>query len=296
MAVSGDCLGICFADHQLYYAVNDPARRNHLKYIGCIDFNFPVIEALINPESQNYDALKRSIGRLQHSYSNRNVRMLSPAVYECWTIFPRLVYETPDERDDHLSVLMDGMPRSETEPTWFELSNPDYKLLLVRNRSITDNYRNLLLGFNQIDLVSEFEIGMEWRCLTSLKGSYLTVNCRHDHIAISSYLLGKLRGATFIRFDTVSDLIYFWNFYGQHLHWLHGIHEQVYIYGNNAMEIIETMGSYLNETGELITMNSLEQMQVVADESTYGFRLESAFPAVLLSLNLSGQMNENHRV
>ena len=45
-------------------------------------------------------------------------------------------------------------------------------------------------------------------------------------------------------------------------------------------------------------MNSLQQMQITAPEETYGFPLERAFPAILLSMNLHQQpekeLHENH--
>jgi len=292
MASSGYCLGICFADNRLFYAVKDPHQSGHLKYIGCVDFNFSIINALANSENENFRGLQRTVSRLQNTYSCGSVRMLSPAIYECWSIFPRLVYETPDEREDHLSILMGGIPRNEIEPTWFDLSNQDFKMLVTRNLTLSENYRILFSEFNQTDFVSEFELGMDWHFHSGMRGSYLIINCQPGHIAISSYLLGKLRGATFISHDTVNDLPYLWNYYGEHLGWINGIHEQFYLFGPLGIEVTEVMSSFFNKTGRIIVMHELKDMKVTATETTYGFKLESAFPAILLSLNLSDQ--EDH--
>ncbi|MEX2574591.1 MAG: hypothetical protein WD317_09850 [Balneolaceae bacterium] len=289
MSSTGDCLGICFADHQLFYAVNGQSGGARLQHIGCIDFNFPVLTAVSGSDSENSDSLKKSLCRLQDKYTCDSVRMLTPAVLECWSTFPRLVYETADEREDHLSIVMEGLPRSDMESTWHELSNQDYRLLTVRNRHLTENYRKLTLDFSQSDFVSEFELGSDWQYHTGMKGSYLTVNCQPDHLAVSSYLLGKLRGATFIRFESIDDLPYLWTCYARNLAWMNGIHEQIYVYGYCGLEIMEVLSSFLGETGQVILMNNLEAMNVKADESTYGFKLESSFPAIMLSLNLPGQ-------
>ncbi len=117
---------------------------------------------------------------------------------------------------------MDGLPRSELKTSWFNLSNRDIKLLLVRKRNHTDTYRDLLGRFNEIELISEFELGIEWQRFTCLKGSYLMVSSQYDHLAIASFILGKLRGAIYFRFESINDLPYLWNYYGQQLNWLNG--------------------------------------------------------------------------
>lgn len=285
MDESGACLGLCFEDHQLYYAVSEAGQDNHLHHIGCIDFSFPLEEA-IALSSEGFNAgIQSTLSNLSKKYNCRTVRVLSPAQDECWSTCPRLVYETPDERDDHLAILMDNSPRNQLETTWFDLSNQDYKLLLIRNKNRIDNYRKLLAAFSECDFVTEFEIGSEWHNLTGMRGAYLTINCHTGYIAVSSYLLGKLRGATYIEIENIDDLPYLWNFYGSHLTWMNGIHEQVYIYGNRALDVSDVMASFFIDTVEPQIMNSLDSMRVHADEQTYGFSLESAFPAVLLSLN-----------
>ncbi|MEX0994493.1 MAG: hypothetical protein WD599_03130 [Balneolaceae bacterium] len=285
MSESGACLGFCFNNHQLYYAVNDLDRDNQLNHIGCIEFSFPLQEALVGGAHSLFSGVENTLTNLSKKYSCNSARMLTPAIEECWTTFPRLVYETPDEREGHLSILMNGIPRKELETTWFGLSNQDYRLLLIRNRNKFDGVRKLLHNFSDSEFVSEFEIGMEWHKMTGITGSYLTINCHADYLAVSSFLFGKLRGATYISFDTFYDLPYLWNFYGNHLGWMKGIHEQVYIFGETGFQIMEIMSGYFEETGEAILMNSLDSMRMKAEEDTYGFPLECAFPAILLSLN-----------
>ncbi|MEX0770092.1 MAG: hypothetical protein WD035_05115 [Balneolaceae bacterium] len=285
MGESGACLGFCFNDHQLYYAVNDLNRDNQLDHIGCIEFSFPLKKALFGKPGSMFEGIESTLTNLSKKYSCQSARMLTPATEECWTTFPRLVYETPDEREDHLSVLMEGIPREQLETTWFGLSNQDYRLLLIRNKNKFNGFRKLLHNYSSSDFVSEFEIGIEWHKLTGITGSYLTINCHPGYLAVSSFLFGKLRGATRIPFETLHDLPYLWNFYGNHVEWMKGIHEQVYVFGDLGMQVMEIMSGYFQETGEAILMNSLKSMRMNADENTYGFPLESAFPAILLSLN-----------
>jgi hypothetical protein len=292
MSSAGDCLGICFADHQLFYAVSNGDRPGHLLHVGCIDFNFNIrrIIAEASANQDHFSGLANSIIQLQQTWNCKLARLLIPAPFECWSILPRLVYETPDEREDHLSILMNGMPRKELESTWFDLSNQDYKLLLIRNRQLMNEFRSILTPFSQTDFVSEFELGREWNHHTGRNNSCLTINCLTGYMAVSSYLLGKLRGTTYINYDAINDLPFFWTYYGKELNWFHGIHDEVYIYGPKCLDVTEVMSTYFKETGRMILMNTLESMGVNAEESTYSFKLESSFPAIMLSLNSSKEI------
>jgi hypothetical protein len=287
MLSAGDCLGICFADQQLYYAVSDANRPDHLLHIGCLDFNFSISDAIADSYSNrdHFTGLAKSIVQLHQTYECKLARLLIPANFECWSILPRLVYETPDEREDHLAILMGGLPRKELESTWFELSNQDHKLLLIRNRQMLEQLRSLLTPFSQTDFVSDFELGSEWNDHINNNGTCLAINCLSGHIAISSYMLGKLRGSTYINFESINDLPFLWNYHGQELGWFNGIHDQVYVYGPESLDVIEVMSSYFSDTGNIVHLNNLESMGIKADESTYSFKLESSFPAIILSLN-----------
>ncbi len=289
MESTGDCLGICYADHQLFYAVNDPSQLNLVRHIGCINFNFIIQNAVSGSDESGFSSLRHSLARLQEKFSCSSSRLLTPAIHECWTAFPRLVYETPDEREDHLAILMADIPRQELETTWYELSNTEYRLLMIRRKSLTERYQTLLSDFSQNDLVSEFELGMEWQQLTGLNGAWLTVHCQPGYLAVSSYLLGRLRGATFLPYETIHDLPYLWDWHSRELTWMNGFHDQIYLFGPLGLEVSEVLASEFAENGEVLLMNSLSRMQVEADERTYGFKLESSFPAILLSLNLFDQ-------
>jgi hypothetical protein len=298
MSSAGDCLGLCFTDQQLFYAVSDANRPKHLLHIGCIDFNFSIKEIITDATANrdHFSGLVNTISQLHQTFDCSLARLLIPVSFECWSILPRLVYETPDEREDHLSILMNDMPRHELETTWFDLSNQDHKLLLIRNRKLIEQFRDLLSPFSQTDFVSDFELGREWNNHTNSNGTCLTVNCLSGHLALSSYMLGKLRGTTYIYFDSVNDLPFLWTYYGQELSWFNGIHDNVYVYGPNSIDVIEVMSSYFNETGKITLLNNLESIGVEAEESTYSFKLESAFPAIMLSLNSSKQVPANSTV
>lgn len=292
MGSPGDCLGICFAGRQLFYAVNHPDNPSNLQHIGSIDYSFPLVEVLSDADSNEFLGLATSINNLAEQYSCKTLRMLSPTRYECWSTFPRLVQETPDEREDHLAILMDDVPRHQLETTWHELSNRDYKLMMVRNRALTQNYQALAKGFSESDFVSEFELGSEWHLHTGMKGSYLTIHAHNGKIVLASYLLGTLRGATWIRCDDLNDLPYLWSYHARHLPWMNGFHEQAYLFGESGLEVADVLSTFFNDSGTIQLMNNLSDMQVEADEETYGFRLESAFPAVLLSLNVHSNKAE----
>lgn len=287
MDASGDCLGLCFADRQLYYAVRHPRESRQLRHIGSIDCHFPLLETLSDAQSESFDILRGSIEKLREKYECREVRLLAPALHECWSVCPRLVQEASDEREEQIAVLMGGVPRQELETTWHALSNRDFRLLSIRNRNLTENFRSLAGHSASLDVVSEFELGTEWQLHTGIKGSYLTVHAQSDYLSVCSCLLGKLRGATWLRYDSLNDLPYLWNHHAAHLSWMNGYHEQVYVYGPLGLEVAEMMSTFFSETDRLQLMNSLSGMQVDAEEKTYGFRLEGSFPAVLLSLNLS---------
>lgn len=285
MAEGGVCLGICYADNQLFYAVNNPEENGSLRHIGCFDFNFDVKNAIVSGDGNSFSGIQSSLNKLKETYSCETVRILSPAVEECWSIFPRAVYESPDEREAHLSLLMSGVDRSNLQSTWYEISNNEYKLLTVRNSDTMQGFQSLLGSFRSAEYVSEFELGSEWQSHTNVNGSFLMVHCQRDYLSVASFILGKLRGGTVIRFENRTDLPYLWSLYSSKHQWMSGIHEQVYVFGQFARETSEILTPFWDDTGEVLLMNTLEQIRAAAPEETYGFRLESAFPAVMLSLN-----------
>ncbi|MEX0646383.1 MAG: hypothetical protein WEA56_07535 [Balneolaceae bacterium] len=294
MASDGSCLGVCYADNHLFYSVNNPEQKSHLTHIGSIDYNFSVQNAIVTGSEHGFPALKTSLEGLKETYQCSSVRILSPAVEECWTIVPRSVYEDSSEREAHLQLLMQGIVREDIEATWHSVSNADYRLLLLRNNAAMQGLKNLLGAFTNSEYVAEFEIGADWQHHSDEKGSYLVVHCQKNYISVSSFILGKLRGCTYIRFDNSGDLPYLWSLYGSKLSWMQGIHEKIYVCGHYADLIVETLAPYWDDSGEIMIKNSLQSMQVQAEEKTYGFKLESAFPAVMLSLNIEEKKKETH--
>lgn len=294
MAADGVCLGVCYAYNHLYYSVGNPDNAAHLMHIGSIDFNFNVQQAIITGDPQGFPALKTALEDLKNSYSCNAVRIISPAVKECWTTVPRSVYEDSAEREAHLSLLMQGSERNQIETTWHSLSNVDYRMLLLRNQESMQGFNHLLGSFSDSEYVAEFEIGAMWQYHTQINGSFLMIHCQKNYLSVSSYVLGKLRACTYIHFESLSDLPYFWNLYSTKLTWLKGIHEEIYVFGQHTAEISDFLAPYWNDSGEVQIMNNLQVMQVNASEKTYGFPLEGAFPAIMLSLHAALETNQTH--
>ncbi len=277
-------LGICFFDNQLLYAVNSPGNDHRLAHIGCVDFNFDVPEALLSGDQKHFPGIRRAIDQLKESYDIRDIRILSFPIRECWSIFPKVVYDKADEREAHVNILMRGVDRSKIQPTWYSLSNPDFKLLLLRNTGKLGGLRKIVAGASTVELVSEFEIGQRWISHADPGGSFMTVCCFEKCISVCSFILGKLRGATFIEFDDLADLPYLWLQYARELNWMEGLHDTIYVYGYRTHRFIDILQPFWDEAGTVEKMNSLESIRMSADETTYSFDLEMAFPAILLSL------------
>lgn len=298
MADDGICLGICYSETQLFYSVNNQAYPAQAEHIGAFDFNFDVKNAIVHGHNEAFSGIQRSISDLKEKFDCNLVRILSPADEECWSILPRSVYENPDEREAHIRILAHTSSRKHLQITWFQLSNIDQRLLLIRNTPAMQGFHKLLGNIKHAEYLAEFEIGTEWQHHTQINGSFLTICCSRNHITVSSFLLGKLRGAVTIQFDQKNDLPYFWKLYSTLHTWMSGIHEQIYFYGYEAASVRDILTPFWDRSGEYIVMNTLGDMQISAGEETYGFPLERAFPAILLSMNFdhqsSEELHENH--
>lgn len=277
-------LGLCFFDNQLYYAVNSPEQPKKLARIGSVAFNFDVTDAIITGDEQHFPGIRQTVTRLRDRFSINHIRVLSFPTRECWTILPRLVYEDPDEREAHINILMNGVDRRHIHPTWYSLSNQDYKLLLLRNNAALQGLYKLTSSASTTDLVSEFELGDRWIDHVNPGGSFMTVCCFKDCISVGSYILGNMRGATYITYDDAEDLPYLWLQHKRALAWMQGLHEEIHVYGSNAFHIIDILQPFWDDAAAIIKMDSLEKMHAIADEETYGFSLELAYPAVMLAL------------
>lgn len=292
MADEDVCLGICYSDNQIYYSVNDRERPSSSQHIGAFDFNFDVKNAIVHGHDEAFSGIKNSIADLKEKFNCNTIRILSPANEECWTVLPRSVYENSDEREAHIRILAQSANREDLQITWYSLSNVDQRLLLVRNSNTMHGFKKLLGDVEHTEYNSEFEIGSDWQHHTHINGSFMTIHCNRNYISVSSFLLGKLRGATVLSYDNSNDLPYFWKLYSSLNTWMSGIHEQIYFYGQNAAKIRDILTPYWDRSGEYIIMNSLHKMQISAPEKTYGFPLERAFPSILLSMNFDHQLAE----
>lgn len=293
--VGDSCLGVCYTDNHLFYSVNTPGQDAHLDLIGSIDFSFDIEDTLITGNNDGFPALRNSIEELKQEFDCKTAKILAPATEECWSIVPRAVYEDASEREAHIQLLMHGSERREIQAIWHAVSNTDHRLLLLRDNSSLQGFNYLLDSFSSVDIVTDFEIAQDWQLHSNDKSnSFLMVHCQKNYISITSFILGKLRGCTYIEYDDIADLPYLWNLYESNLSWLKGIHDNTYVYGYFGSRISEILQSYWYHHGEIVIMNSLRQMNVVAVEKTYGFRLESAFPAILMSLNKDLEKTEIH--
>lgn len=278
-------LGLCFFENQLFYAVNDVYDSRKLSRIGSVDFNFDVSYAILSGDEELFPGIKKTISDLKEQFGINHIRMLSFPSKECWTTLPKMVYDNPDERDAHINIIMNGVDRKQIHPTWFTLSNQDFKFLLLRNENALQGLEKLTPNASTTDLVSEFELGDRWVRHCTPGGSFMTVCCFGNCISVSSYILGKLRGATYITFEDPEDLPYLWLQRTQELSWMQGLHEEIHVYGSRAYLIIDILQPFWDEAGRVMKMDTLKKIKVQAEEETYGFNLELAFPAILLSLN-----------
>lgn len=253
--------------------------------IGSFDFNVDVTETLLGKSGQHFQGIRQTINKLKKDYDIQRLRVLSFPTQECWTVVPKIVYDDSDEREKHINILMSGVDRKEIHPTWYNLSNQDYKFLLLRNDESMRQMQRLASDTSTIDLISDFEIGSRWIQHVNPGGSFMNICCFQNCLSISSFILGKLRGATYITFDEIQDLPYLWLQYTGELSWMQGLHEEIYVYGSNAFRVIEILQPFWDEAGTVTKMDTLDKINIAADEQTYGFNLEQAFPAIMLALD-----------
>lgn len=285
MDVPNPSLGLCFFEDRLFYAVNDIYDSRKLARIGSVDFNFDVARAILSGDKEHFPGIKKTVTQLKDQYNINHIRVLSFPSKECWTILPKLVYDNSDEREAHISILMKGVDRNRIHPTWHTLSNQDYKFLLLRNEEALQGLHKLTPNASTTGLISEFELGDRWIRHCNPGGSFMTVCCFNNCLSVSSYILGKLRGATYITFDDPGDLPYLWLQQTGELNWMEGLHEEIHVYGSRAYRVIDILQPFWDEAGQIIKMDTLDKIRVDAEEETYGFNLELAYPAIMLALD-----------
>lgn len=275
-------LGICFFDSRLFYAVKSSAQKSKLEHIGAIDFNFDLSRALFANQEKAIFNLKNTLNSLCRRFNSTHLHILVNPQKECWSVLPKLVYDNAEEREAHIQILMHGIDRKNIHATWHSLSNKKFKLLNLRTERALKGIKKVTDGRANIHLQSAFEIGEAWIAHQQPGGSFLTVCCYEGCLAVSSFLLGKLRGATYIPFDHAEDLPYLWLQQSRCNKWMKGLHEQIQIFGADTSTIVDILKPLFDDSGSVAEMNSLEEMNITADEETYGFDLGQAYPAVMM--------------
>ncbi len=275
-------LGISFYGNKLYYAVSgkDGAERGH---IGCVEFNFSVANAVSTLHPEHFPLVYDTIGKIRNDLKAVHLRIHTDARQECWTKLPKSVYDNSDEREAYLNILMKGVQRKYLEPVWYAISNRDYKLLAIRNKNNLRGLEKLAEHSHSCDFCSDFEIGNFWISHAGDKRSFMMISCHSSHICVSSYMLGKLRGATYINFEEISDLPYFWLQQKANLSWMDGIHDEIIVFGEKTKEIHQFIKPFIDAKTNTVFMDSLKKMNTSAKEKTYGFDLKEAFPAIMLA-------------
>lgn len=286
MDPSGACLGVCYADNQLYYSVNSPGEKSRLSHIGSIDYTFDIENAIITGSKNEFPAIKSALDSIRKEYNCTSVKILSPAIEECWSIVPRAVFEDPAEREAHIQLLMHGVERSEIQTTWHKVHKSGSRLMLLRNNQSMMGFNYLLRSFGNTEYVSDIELAIDWQLHTRNSGSFLMIHCQNKYISATSFILGKLRGCTYIEFEHLTDLPYLWNLFSARLPWLRGIHDENFVFGHYSSEVAGLLNPYWRDHGEIQYFNMLDELNVDAKEKTYGFKLGSAFPAIIMSLDI----------
>ncbi len=278
-------LGVTFDTNKLFYAVSTPVRPSFIERIGQIDFSFDLVESISNRDTDTFPGICDTLAKLIRDEDISDVRIMIPPRLECWSIVPKSVYDQDDEREAHLGILMQGMDAGRTAPEWHQISNRDFKLVSVRRMANLETFSFLVNGPVNGNIWSDFQIGDKWMEVSRYHGSFMTVSSYNGVLSISSYMLGKLRAATYITYEDVSDLPYMWLQYASHLHWMLGMHEQILVFGDQSGNIVETLQTYWDHSSEVIVMDSIEKMKLSSEEETFSFPLERAFPAILLSVS-----------
>lgn len=278
-------LGVCFFSDRLFYAINDPKNERHLSRIGCFDFNFNVIDAITSQSQDKLAHVKSTFEKLREDHNIHSVRALTNPADECWTALPKVVYDNADEREDHLSIIMKGVNREDIEPTWHAVSKSQYKFLSIRRRNLMNGFDELTSKVATTEFLSDFEIASKWSSFNKPGGSFLMIGCHKNVVSITSFVLGKFRASTYIKFDQVEDLPYHWLQNASHSSWMKGLHENIYLFGHQTHEVEQALTGFWDKSSDILNLNSLNEIGVFAEEQTYGFDLAAAFPAILLSLD-----------
>jgi hypothetical protein len=276
-------LGVCLSGNRVYYAVSSAPGR--IERIGQYQFQFPALLALkSDPEASA--SLKSALSRVVLEFNCAKAHFLVPAELEVWTTVARSVYDEPDEREGYLAILGEHINRRNLEPTWYPLSNREFRLLIIRDLAHTQAFEKLVTPVPVPEYLSAFECGIRWSLHSKSKGNYLIIQFDGNRVIIASLILGKLRGATHFPFLNDADLPFLWLHHAQFLHWMKGIHDTIIVFGTNADERFERLRLYLDQSIQTQFMRSPADMKIDVEDKTYGFDISEAWPAVLAALEV----------
>jgi hypothetical protein len=287
MSGSSTRLAVNFFEHRLFYAVFTPGEGALLRRIGSHDFSFSIADAFRAGDVRQLDGVYSVLKNLQKEYKASSVHVVTFPFHESWSSLPKLVHDQSDERESYLTILMKGVQRQYIDVEWHDLSNRDYKMLVLRDRRIMASFEKMGEIVPSTAFNSEFEALSKWHQLRAKGGSYLTIGCHKGSICVSSFLLGKLRGASYIRFETYEDIPYLWTMTARHLKWMLGLHDQILFYGTKSAVVSELLLNRLDRSSDIQIMDTLDKMGVQAEEQTYNFDLSQAFPSILLAMESS---------
>ena len=116
--------------------------------------------------------------------------------------------------------------------------------------------------------------------LTQSTDSFKAIGCYSNVITVSSFVMGKLRAATFIRFRHIEPQLSV-AATGPNLD-DDGVHDTICYYGNKCLRSMKFSSTSLT-TGPSTSASIPWPIAVNAPEETYGFNLEEAFPAIILA-------------
>lgn len=287
MSGSTTRLAINFFEQRLFYAASTPGVTSHLSRIGSHDFTFSIADAFRSGEIRQLDGVYTILKALQHELKASSVQVATFPFHESWSSLPKLVQDQSDEREAYLNLLMKGVQRQHIDVEWHDLSNRDYKLMVLRDRRIMASFEKMGEIVPSTAFNSEFESLSKWHRHRGSAGSYLAIGCHAGSLSVSSFLLGKLRGASIIRFETYDDIPYLWAMTARHLKWMMGIHEEILFYGYKSALVSDLLVNRLDRSATIQIMDSLKKMGLNAEEQTYNFDLSQAFPSIMMALESS---------
>lgn len=287
MSGSTTRLAINFFEQRLFYAAYTPGAGPSLNRIGSHEFTFSIADAFRAGETRQLDGVYSVLKGLQKELNASSVQVATFPFHESWASLPKLVHDQSDEREAYLNLLMRGVQRQHIDVEWHDLSNRDYKFMVLRDRRIMASFEKMGEIVASTAFNSEFEALSKWHQHRTAAGSYLTIGCHAGSLCVSSFLLGKLRGATIIRFETYDDIPYLWAMTARHLKWMMGIHEEILFYGYKSAVLSDVLVNRLDRSAHIQVMDSLKTMGLHAEEQTYNFDLSQAFPSILMALESS---------